>query len=68
LNYVGGWPIASKDFIGLHYDGLTGYLQVHLREEGSGTVAEAYKIMNHAYFHRASKLFNKIKIAITAFL
>jgi hypothetical protein len=43
LDYVGGWSNASKVFIGLHRDGLTGCPQVNLSRGGLRTLAEAFK-------------------------
>jgi hypothetical protein len=58
LDYVGGWPIASTDFMGLHRGGLVGGPQVHLSRGVSGDLEEDSRIMNYTLFHCATSLFN----------
>jgi hypothetical protein len=57
LDYVGGWPNASKVFIGLHRDGLTGYPQAHLSRGGLRTLAEDFRIKEDTLFHCATTAF-----------
>jgi hypothetical protein len=54
LDYVGGWPNASKIFIGLHRDGLTGCPQANLSRGGLRTLAEDFRIKEYTLFHCAT--------------
>jgi hypothetical protein len=54
LDYVGGWPNASKVFIGLYRDGLTGCPQAHLSRGGLRTLAEDFRIKEYTLFHCAT--------------
>jgi hypothetical protein len=50
----GCWPNASKVFIGLHRDGLTGCPQANLSRGGLRTLAEDFRIKKYTLFYCAT--------------